>query len=77
MNKQPNSIWTTLKRTGQRAKIDGDGDWVIYSSRPLVPFIYSYGQWFVISVRRGLGNDNRADFQPFQHRAPEVIFDIA
>ncbi|KAI0278744.1 kinase-like domain-containing protein [Russula brevipes] len=55
-----------------------EGDRVIYTSRPLVPLVYSYG-WPVLcdfSEARFGEYDNMADIQPFQYRAPEVIFDI-
>ncbi|KAG8813887.1 hypothetical protein FRC18_002238 [Serendipita sp. 400] len=55
-----------------------DGDRVIYTSRQLVPPVYSYG----LPVLCDFGEarfgefDNMADIQPYQYRAPEVIFDI-
>ncbi|KAI0284439.1 kinase-like domain-containing protein [Russula brevipes] len=52
-----------------------EGDRVIYTSRPLVPLVYSYG-WPVLcdfSEARFGEYDNMADIQPFQYRAPEVI----
>ena len=55
-----------------------DGDRVIYISRPLVPPFYSYGRPVLcdFSEARFGEYDNTADIQPFQYRAPEVIFDI-
>ena len=55
-----------------------DGDRVIYTSRPLVPPVYSYGPPVLcdFSEARFGEYDNMADIQPFQYRAPEVIFDI-
>jgi serine/threonine-protein kinase SRPK3 len=55
-----------------------EGDRVIYTSRPLVPPIYSYGRPVLcdFSEARFGEYDNMADIQPFQYRAPEVIFDI-
>lgn len=55
-----------------------DGSRVIYESRPLVPRIYKYGRpVFCDFGQARFGNyDNLFDIQPYQYRAPEVIFDI-
>ena len=51
---------------------------MIYSSRSLVPPVYSYGRPVLcdFSEARLEKYDNMADVQPYQYRAPEVIFDI-
>lgn len=55
-----------------------DGDRVIYTSKPLVPPIYSYGRPVLCDFGEArFGEyDNIADIQPYQYRAPEVILDI-
>ncbi|KXN91814.1 Serine/threonine-protein kinase SRPK [Leucoagaricus sp. SymC.cos] len=55
-----------------------DGDRVIYLSRPLVPRRYSYGRPILCDFGEArFGNySNLADIQPYQYRAPEVIFQI-
>ncbi|KAG9041090.1 hypothetical protein FS842_002725 [Serendipita sp. 407] len=55
-----------------------DGDRVIYTSRRLVPSIYNYGRPVLCDFGEArFGEyDNMADIQPYQYRAPEVIFDI-
>ena len=54
------------------------GDRVIYTSRPLVPPVYSYGRPVLCDFGEArFGEfDNMADIQPYQYRAPEVILDI-
>ena len=53
-------------------------DRVIYRSRPLVPPVYRYGPPVLCDFGEArLGEyDNMADIQPYQYRAPEVIFDM-
>ena len=53
-------------------------DRVIYISRFLVPRVYDYGRPVLcdISEARFGEYDNMADIQPYQYRAPEVIFEI-
>jgi len=55
-----------------------DKDRVIYTSRPLVPPVYKYGLPVLcdFSEARLGNNDNLADVQPYQYRAPEVIPNI-
>ena len=55
-----------------------DGERVIYVSRRLVPPIYDYGLPVLCDFGEArFGDyDNMADIQPYQYRAPEVIFDI-
>ncbi|KAI6018886.1 putative CDK4/6 [Pisolithus marmoratus] len=55
-----------------------DRDRVIHTSRALVPRIYSYGRPVLCDFSEArLGEyDNLADIQPYQYRAPEVIFEI-
>lgn len=55
-----------------------DGDRVIYTSRPLVPPVYSHGQPVLCDFGEArLGEyDNMADIQPYQYWALEVIFEI-
>ena len=55
-----------------------DGDRVIYASRPLVPRIYNYSLPVLCDFgeARLRNQDNMADIQPYQYRAPEVIFQI-
>jgi serine/threonine-protein kinase SRPK3 len=55
-----------------------DGERVIYVSRRLVPSIYSYGLPVLCDFgeARLRDYDNMADIQPYQYRAPEVIFEI-
>ncbi|KAF9446165.1 CMGC/SRPK protein kinase [Macrolepiota fuliginosa MF-IS2] len=55
-----------------------DGSRVIYISRPLVPPRYDYGRPVLCDFGEArFGEyDNSADIQPYQYRAPEVIFDI-
>jgi serine/threonine-protein kinase SRPK3 len=53
------------------------GDRVIYTSRPLVPPVYKYGQPVLCDFGEArLGEYDLADIQPYQYRAPEVIFQI-
>ncbi|KAJ7228639.1 putative CDK4/6 [Mycena pura] len=55
-----------------------DGERVIYTSRPLVRSVYSYGRPVLCDFGEArFGEyDNMVDIQPYQYRAPEVIFDI-
>lgn len=55
-----------------------DGDRVIYTSRPLVPPKYLYGRPVLCDFgeARLEGYDGMVDIQPYQYRAPEVIFNI-
>jgi serine/threonine-protein kinase SRPK3 len=55
-----------------------DGDRVIYASRRLVPPIYRYGPPVICDFgeARFEEYDNMYDIQPYQYRAPEVIFNI-
>jgi serine/threonine-protein kinase SRPK3 len=54
-----------------------DGDRVIYTSRRLVPEEYNYGRPVLCDFGEArFGEyDNMIDIQPYQYRAPEVIFD--
>lgn len=51
---------------------------MIYTSRPLVPRVYRYGRPVLCDFGEArLGEyDNLVDIQPYQYRAPEVIFEI-
>jgi len=55
-----------------------DGDRVIYTSRRLVPPVYNYGQPVLCDFGEArFGEyDDMVDIQPFQYRAPEIIFEI-
>ena len=55
-----------------------DGDRIIYTSRPLVPRIYKYGQPVLCDLGEArFGEyDPLGDIQPYQYRAPEVILDV-
>jgi len=55
-----------------------DGERIIYTSRPLAPSLYPYGRPILsdFGEARFGEYDNMADIQPYQYRAPEVIFDI-
>lgn len=54
------------------------GDRTIYMSRPLVPRVYDYGRPVLCDFGEArFGDyDKLADVQPYQYRAPEVIFEI-
>jgi hypothetical protein len=55
-----------------------DGDRVIYTSRKPTPSSYVYGRPMLCDFGEArFGEyDNRIDIQPYQYRAPEVIFNI-
>jgi serine/threonine-protein kinase SRPK3 len=55
-----------------------DGDRVIYASRKLFPSVYSFGRPVLCDFGEArFGEyDNMVDIQPYQYRAPEVIFDM-
>ena len=55
-----------------------DGDRVIHVSRPLVPPSYEFGRPVLCDFGQArFGDyDPMADIQPYQYRAPEVIFRI-
>ena len=54
-----------------------DEDQVIYTSKPLVPRLYSYGVPVLGDFGEArFGQYNRLGIQPFQYQAPEVILEI-
>jgi serine/threonine-protein kinase SRPK3 len=54
------------------------GDRVIYTSRLLVPPVHKYGRPVLcdFGVARFGEYDSMVDIQPYQYRAPEVIFNV-